>query len=221
MAQLFANNAYGSLAGNINGAATTIILATGNGARFPMPTGGDFFYATLIGIDANGNENAWEIVQCTARSTDQLTVVRAQEGTTAASWNAGTRIEIRWTAAGAAGKVNATNGIASGLTLNNGYAEQVFAVSGTTPALSPTNGSIQTWTLTANSTPTAGTWAAGQSITMMINDTASSFTVTWTSLPVTWVGGSAPTLAPASGNTVITLWKVGTTIYGALVGQVA
>ncbi len=110
---------------------------------------------------------------------------------------------------------------ATGITLNDGYTEEVFAVTGTTPALSPTNGSIQTWTLSANSTPTAGTWAAGQSITLMINDSASAFTVTWTSLPVVWVGGSAPTLAPAGGNTVIVLWKVGTTIYGALTGQVA
>jgi len=110
---------------------------------------------------------------------------------------------------------------ASGITLNDGYTEEVFAVTGTTPALSPTNGSIQTWTLSGNSTPTAGTWAAGQSITLMVNDTASAFTVTWTSMPVIWVGGSAPTLAPAGGNTVIVFWKVGTTIYGALSGQVA
>lgn len=99
--------------------------------------------------------------------------------------------------------------------------ETVFAVTGTTPALSPANGTIQTWTLTANSTPTQSNWDAGESITLMINDSASSFTVTWTSIPVTWVGGSAPTLAPAGGFTVIQLWKVGTTVYGALVGQVA
>ncbi len=114
----------------------------------------------------------------------------------------------------------ATGASMSGLTLNDGYTEEVFAVTGTTPALSPTNGSIQTWTLSASSTPTAGTWAAGQSITLMVNDSSSSYTVTWTSLPVVWVGGTAPTLAPASGFTVIVLWKVGTTIYGALTGQV-
>jgi hypothetical protein len=113
-----------------------------------------------------------------------------------------------------------SNKTLTGAVLNDGYTEEIFAVTGTTPALSPTNGSIQTWTLSANSTPTAGTWAAGQSITFMINDSASSFTITWTSVPVTWVGGTAPTLAPASGNTVIVLWKVGTTIYGVLTGQV-
>lgn len=112
-----------------------------------------------------------------------------------------------------------TSNVFSGIVLNDGYTEEVFAVSGTTPALSPTNGSIQTWTLSANSTPTAGTWASGQSITLMIDD-GTSYTVTWSSLPVVWVGGTAPTLA-TTGSTVIVLWKVDTTIYGALTGSVA
>jgi hypothetical protein len=99
--------------------------------------------------------------------------------------------------------------------------EIVYTVTGTTPAISPANGGIQTWTLTGNSTPTAGTWAQGQSLTLMVNDTASVYTVVWTSLGVVWVGGSAPTLLPGAGYTVIELWKVGSTIYGALVGQVA
>ena len=107
----------------------------------------------------------------------------------------------------------------SGAVLNDGYTEEVFAVSGTTPALSPTNGSIQTWTLTGNSTPTAGTWAAGQSITLMIDD-GTAYTINWTSLAVMWKtdAGSAPTLN-TTGYTVIALWKVGTVIYGARVGD--
>jgi hypothetical protein len=93
------------------------------------------------------------------------------------------------------------------------------AISGTTPALSPANASIQTWTLSGNSTPTAGTWLAGQSITLMVDDGSAS-TITWTSLPVTWKTdfGTAPTLE-TSGITAIALWKVGTTIYGARVGN--
>ena len=107
----------------------------------------------------------------------------------------------------------------NGAVLNDGYTEEVFAVTGTTPALSPTNGSIQTWTLSGNSTPTAGTWAAGQSITLMVDD-GTAYTITWTSVAVTWKtdGGTAPTLN-TSGETAITLWKVGTTIYGARVGD--
>ena len=94
--------------------------------------------------------------------------------------------------------------------------ETVFAVTGTTPALSPSNGTIQTWTLSGNSTPTAGTWNDGESLTLMVLD-GTAFTITWTSVAVTWVGGTAPTL-DTTKYTVIELWKVGSVIYGALVG---
>lgn len=104
-------------------------------------------------------------------------------------------------------------------TIENGYTEEIFAVSGTTPALSPANGSIQTWTLTGASTPTSGTWNAGQSITLMVDD-GSAYSINWASLAVTWAtdAGSPPTLN-TSGFTTIALWKVGSTIYGARVGD--
>ena len=94
--------------------------------------------------------------------------------------------------------------------------EDVYAISGTTPALDPSNGSIQTWTLTANSTPT-DSLASGEAITLMIDD-GTAYTVTWPTM--TWVNnaGSAPTLA-TTGYTVIALWKVSTTLYGALIGD--
>jgi hypothetical protein len=112
-----------------------------------------------------------------------------------------------------------TNKTLSAAILNDGYTEEIFAVTGTTPALSPTNGSIQTWTLSGNSTPTAGTWANGQSMTLMIDD-GTARTINWTSLAVTWKtnGGTAPTLN-TTGFTVIQLWEVGNVIYGARVGD--
>lgn len=112
-----------------------------------------------------------------------------------------------------------SNKTISNLIMDGYIREEVFAVSGTTPALSPSNGTIQTWTLSGNSTPTQGTWTQGESMTLMIND-GTAFTINWTSVPVVWVGGGAPTLA-TTGFTVIELWEVGTTIYGALVGNVA
>lgn len=120
---------------------------------------------------------------------------------------------------GTGSAVFATAPTLSGPVINDGYTEEVFAVTGTTPALSPTNGSIQTWTLSGNSTPTAGTWNAGQSLTLMVDD-GTARTITWTSLAVTWKtnGGTAPTLN-TTGYTVIQLWKVGSVIYGARVGD--
>lgn len=104
-------------------------------------------------------------------------------------------------------------------TLGN-YTETVFAITdGSTVNLDPNNGPIQTWALGANRTPGQANWAAGQSITLMVDD-GSAYTLTWTTLAVTWKtdAGVAPTLN-TTGFTVITLWKVGTTIYGARVGD--
>ena len=93
MAIQFANNAYSTLASGITDSATSITLTTGEGARFPTLTGVHYFLATLI--DASNN---LEIVKCTSRSTDVLTVVRAQESTTGRAYITGDRIELRITA---------------------------------------------------------------------------------------------------------------------------
>ena len=94
--------------------------------------------------------------------------------------------------------------------------EDVYALSGTTPALDPGNGSIQTHTL-SGATTYSDSFSAGEAITLMIDDGTAN-TVTWPTM--TWVNnaGSAPTLA-TTGYTVIALWKVSTTLYGALVGD--
>ena len=97
MAQLFTNNASTTTASAITNVATSITLATGKGALFPSPTGGDFFLVTLVGY-TGATETSWEIVKCTARTGDVLTVVRAQEGTTAVAWAVGTVLELRVTA---------------------------------------------------------------------------------------------------------------------------
>lgn len=98
--------------------------------------------------------------------------------------------------------------------------EDVFTITdGASVDIDPGNGTIQLWTLGANRTPTATNFAAGESVTLMIND-GTAYSVTWSTIGVVWVGGSAPALA-TSGYTVIELWKVSTTVYGAIVGTVA
>jgi len=98
------------------------------------------------------------------------------------------------------------------------YKETVYAITdGAAFEIDPANGSIQTITLGANRSPAATNFAEGHSITLMVND-GTARTITWPS--VTWVGGSAPTLA-TTGYTVINLWKVGSTLYGMSSGSVA
>jgi hypothetical protein len=104
-------------------------------------------------------------------------------------------------------------------TLGN-YTETVFVIAdGTTVNLNPNNGSIQTWTLGANRTPGQANWASGQSITLMIDD-GSARTITWTTLGVVWkTGGNTAPVLLTTGFTIIVLWKVGSTIYGARAGN--
>lgn len=102
-----------------------------------------------------------------------------------------------------------------GKTLGN-LTETVFTIAhAASVTLNPANGPIQVWTLTGSATATA-TFAAGQSLCLMV--AAGANVLTWPT--ITWVGGSAPTLA-ASGYTVVELWQVATTLYGARVGDVA
>ena len=92
MAVLFTNNASGRLAGSISTLQTTLSLQSGQGARFPNPSGGDWFPLTVI--RANGD---MEIMRCTGRSNDLLTVTRAQESTPGREFEAGDRAELRIT----------------------------------------------------------------------------------------------------------------------------
>jgi len=96
--------------------------------------------------------------------------------------------------------------------------ENVLAITdASSVALDPDLGTVQTWTLGANRTAT-DSLTTGQSMILMVND-GSSYTITWPTIK--WLGasaaGSAPTLA-TSGYTCIELWKVGSDLYGALIG---
>lgn len=103
--------------------------------------------------------------------------------------------------------------------------ENVFTITdGAAFEIDPANGTIQLITLGASRTPKGTNFAAGQSVTLMIDD-GSAYTITWTdstfgSGGVSWVnnGRVAPTLA-TTGYTVVCLWKTGSQVYGALVGN--
>lgn len=156
--------------------------------------------------------NNWEIGTgtYTASGTTLSRTVSESSNSDAAITLSGSAVVFA--TAAAADVMNTTNPVITAGTIT----EDVYALSGTSVALEPDNGSVQTHTLTGNTTYTDG-FSAGQAITLMIDD-GTAYTVTWPT--ITWVnnGGSAPTLA-TSGYTVIALWKVSTTLYGALVGD--
>lgn len=79
------NNAESALSAALTAAATTLTLVSGDGARFPASN-------FNISIDD-------EILTCSSRTGDVLTVARAQEGTTAAAHAAGAIVSLNLTAA--------------------------------------------------------------------------------------------------------------------------
>lgn len=194
--QKFTNNAVATLSASINSTATTVTVASGQGALFPTLSTGDYFYATII-----DSSNNIEIVKVTARSTDSLTVVRAQESTTGRSFIGGDKISLRVTAAG----------------LNN------FAGQDKNNTFSGTNtfsGAV-TFSSTTNFTGAATysnlpTFTAG--ILPQANGGTGSATVTGSGLPVFATSPSLTTpriLGSSTGYTTIASSNAGTTNYTA------
>lgn len=136
MAVKFTNNASATLAASINTSVTTIIVSSTQGALFPSISGGDYFYATLV--DASNN---LEIVKVTARSTDTLTVVRGQDGTTARSFTAGDKLELRPVAAALNELVSQS---ATATTSTSGVVQLNSAVNSTSEALAATPKAVKT-----------------------------------------------------------------------------
>ena len=92
---LFTNNAATALALAITPTDTVIKVVAGTGQYFPQPADGNYFMLTLIQIN---NPEVAEIVQCTARVGDTLTVIRGQEGTQPQIFNLSDNVELRITA---------------------------------------------------------------------------------------------------------------------------
>ena len=97
----------------------------------------------------------------------------------------------------------------------NAIVETVYNLTGT--ALDPNNGTVQTKTISANTTFT-DSLSAGESMSLHLTS-ASSYTITWPT--ITWItrsGNAAPTLTAA--DTVV-LFKISTTLYGVWIGSSA
>jgi hypothetical protein len=94
-----------------------------------------------------------------------------------------------------------------GLTIDTETANWTGAVT-----LDPANGLLQEITLTGNVTAVTDNLVDGESVILHVDD-GSAFTIAWPT--ITWISddGSVPVLR-TTGDTVITVWKVGTTLYG-------
>ena len=107
MSITFANNAATTLAGAISNTSLTCAVAAGSGVLFPPVTTASGNYFVMTFTDA-ATGLLREIVHVTNVSGDVLTIVRAQEGTTALNWLAGDLADNLWTAGSVTAIINST-----------------------------------------------------------------------------------------------------------------
>src|SRR6188768_2945330 len=90
----FANFGTALLAAPITATDTALTITSGSEVNFPTMAAGEWF--PLVVIDASARR---EVMRCTGRVTNVLTVVRGQESTPARTYPAGSRVDARLTAA--------------------------------------------------------------------------------------------------------------------------
>jgi len=209
-AALTAVNAPGT-----NSASTSSVAIGTGGKSFTVQTGKAWVAGMFVTIAETSNPANWMAGQITAYNsgTGALTVNVTQTGGsgTIAAWTLALAPPDSITLAGKTLVDPAIDGAIK---------EETFAITdGSSVDIDPGNGTIQTWTLGANRTPTATNFQSGESVLLRIAD-GSAFAVTWTTIGVVWVDGAAPTL-PATGYALVEIWKDGSTVYGAWIGNVA
>ena len=218
---------------------TSIALTAGHGARLPAPsTDGSFnlVWWNVTDYSAPTDDPNVEIVRCTARSTDTLTVTRAQESTSASTKNTSSKTYKMILAPTAKMITDITSGTQ---TLTN---KTLTTPTITKPVMDATNPSAQTYSPAGGATATLDlslanehriTMPAGNITIALSNDTngqkfivsitqdgTGSRTVTWFST-IKWAGGSVPTLTTtASKRDTFGFIRTGSGTYdGFIIGQ--
>jgi hypothetical protein len=180
---------------SVSNGSTGVIYCDGGGATAAVKSIIDSTTLTTLGITASAAE--LNILDGVTATTAQLNY---NDITTL-----GTSQASKAVTADANGDVKFANAIV----------ETVYSLTGT--ALDPNNGTVQTKTISANTTFT-DSLSSGESMSLHLTS-ASSYTITWPT--ITWItgnGNSAPILTAA--DTVV-LFKISTTLYGVWIGSSA
>ena len=88
------DNPTSTVATGIDSDDTSLVVATGHGSRFPST--GTF----RVKLTDQSDNTVYELVRCTARSSDTLTIVRATEGTTGTAFVTGDYVDLVMSVAG-------------------------------------------------------------------------------------------------------------------------
>lgn len=233
MTSLVVNNAFSTLASGITNASSSLTVATGEGARFPAPSGGNDAYLTLI-----DNAGLFEIIKYTTRTSDTFSgLTRASDNTTAKSFSAGDKVELRIVAAHYSLPAIATAGtdyvapVGSDGTVTRQMLKDcgsTYFDSNTTSALDYTNGSCQRWAPSGTVSLTLTGWAPTGNLSELLIQgiNLGAATITWPT--INWIKSDGTTTTTFSSNGVTlqssgTDWVYlftrdgGTTIYGKVI----
>lgn len=188
---LAANNATSALAAPITSSATSITITPGTGALFPQPTGGNYFCLTAVDA-ATGLVR--EIMHVTAVATDALTVVRAQEGTTANAYALNDPVANLWTA-GQLAALAQTNQLGTAAYLN--ASDSLGGVSAIQPFAGGNPNGFVAGNASAGSLPPSMVWDTQNRIMWVCVGTGTSSTAVWIALDyqegTVWCGTSTGT----------------------------
>lgn len=173
MAVLIANNARSALVSGIGALDTSITITSGTETLFPSPTSPDYFYVTL----EDSTKTVREIVKCTTRTSNVLTIVRAQDGTSANIFLAGSTVELRInkasltdsiTAAAASATAAATSASAAATSASSASSSATAAAGSATSAASSATAAASSATAAAASAASAAAAALDAAIAMAI-----------------------------------------------------
>ncbi|WP_165673015.1 hypothetical protein [Metapseudomonas otitidis] len=139
---LLINNWAARLQAPLGPADLTLTVEADKAAALGNLAGGDYYVLTLTADDA-GDDDSGEIIRVDAIAGSVLTVQRAQEGTAAQAWPAGTRLSARWTA-GVANALAATAGASSAYTVTALWGSPDTTEGGELVGLYPVGGDTNT-----------------------------------------------------------------------------
>lgn len=209
-----ANNVQSTLAASLSTGTLTMQVATGEGARFPVLGVNDYFYATLVKIA--GGFPVREIIKVTARTGDSMSIVRAQDNTTALTFSVadyvGMHVNVAVLEALQSGEQYLDKGTVSTGTVT-------FSVAAANVQRLQVGGAL---TIATSNWPSAGT--LGQLVIKLVN--GGSAAITWPTINWIKTDGTFTTVFAANGISLQAagtdfafIWTDdgGTTMYGKFV----
>lgn len=214
----------------------TLVVASGEGARFPAAP----FNATILPVNTIATPSNMEVVRVTNRTTDTLTIVRSQEGSSARTIVAGDIIYAGFTDKALSdletilttylqpwANTTAPSGALVGttdtqtLTAKRVPPRQVSVTSSATPALNTDNADVAeisslATNVTSFTSSLTGTPLACEFLTYRVKDSGSTRTLAWGASFISQGGVLPLNTTPSKWHTMVFMWDASVSKWACL-----